>query len=152
MEEMRVVPMSNLDNLGINPYAIKLLTKSYKEKIAPKPVKIDYYQIAEEVGNQDILETVPDVDVEISLSTAGYLGRGAGNVNDLDKRGVRDTCRSYFKYVRPRPASFIFDGVEIHIRTAGFSDQDMANITREVYDPTLNRAQRRKKKILLPKD
>lgn len=149
---MRNVPMSNLSNLGVNPYAIKILVDSYKAKIKPKPVKIDYYMIAKEVDNNKILETVPDADVEISLSTPGYVGRGSGNVHDLEKRGVRDTCRSYYKYVRPMPCSFLFDGVEIHIRTAGVSDQDKKNIAREVHDPTLNRAERRKKKKLLTTD
>ena len=87
-------------------------------------------------------------EIEIHLSTPGYVGKERGSVHDLDNRGVRDTCRSYVNYVSPRPVSFIFNGVEFHFRSSKLSDLESKNIARQIVDDLTPK----KKKILSSKD
>ena len=143
-EDLYSISMKQLDTIGMNPWAMRLMLKSYKADVGPKPVTIDYHIIAEQVGNEDIIKDAPEKEIELYIATPGYLGKGRGKVGDMDKYAIREVCRAYYRYFMPSPMSFIFGGIEFHFRSSKLSDHEAKNVTRNIFDPTANHKQMKK--------
>ena len=127
-ENERELQRKHLSNFGLNPYACDLLIRSYLKNIAPLPIILDYFIDVEDQGRHQ---------VELTIKTPGYLGGRRGNANLLDTFGLRLFCRSYYEDVKPYPVSFLYNKVEVHLRTPGVSEHAMKNIARDVFNPTV---------------
>lgn len=128
-ESERELTDTVLSNFGLNPMATRLLVKSYIDKIAPNPINFDYALVTTPMGSALVQEHV----AEIYLSRPGYLGKKKPfNMKALDQSAVKLFARSYLSYIRPRPMSFTYMGIEVHIRTKGVSDEK--NIARNIFN------------------
>lgn len=133
-EDERILSDIKLDRFGINPFATKILIDSYKNKVAPQPATIIY-----DVGFQDknMDEKTKDKHrVEISLKTPGFVGKLQPPRGGLDKLGLKLFARSYYENVRPQHISFLYDGIEVHVRTPGIEEGSQKNIARDIFNPT----------------
>lgn len=114
-----------LSNLGLNPYAVDILVRSYAQFIKPHPVTFEYIVFIDD----------KEVMFEVELRTPGYIGPIKGDAYKLDNYALKMMCRSYFDNVSPNPISFLYLGFEVHIRTPGVSDSDRKNIARNIFNP-----------------
>jgi hypothetical protein len=105
---------------------VGLLVQSYIKRISPHPVSLDYIVL---IDDKEVL-------IELELRKPGYVGPTKGDAHKLDNLALRMLCRSYFDYVSPWPVSFVYQGIEVHIRAPGVSDSDRKNIARNIFDPT----------------
>lgn len=110
--------------------------ESYLKNVAPYPVSLDYYIDIEDKGREHI---------ELELRKPGYVGARKGDTNLLNKFGLRHFCRSYFEWVSPRHIDFVFNGVEIHLRTPGVEEFSEKNIARNIFNPTVEKVSSKKK-------
>jgi hypothetical protein len=129
-EKERLVTLKHLDVFGLNPFAFWKMMETYIEKIHPLPVKFAYM-----MQRTDIMDQVAPHKkmVELTIETAGYLGKRHGSPAKLDQVCANLFCRSYYEQLRPLPVTFqIANAVTIHLRTPGAPDQDALNPLREI--------------------
>lgn len=125
-ENERELTEKHLSNFGLNPFALKLLVRSYMANIYPEPILLDYFVEVQDLGQ---------CHFELEIRKPGYLGAKRGNAEALDPYGLRLFCRSYFEHVSPYPVDFFYQGLEIHLRTPG-ADAKYKNIARDIFNPT----------------
>ena len=130
-ETERPLTMNTLGNLGLNPAAVKMLVEDYKAMISPFPIKI-----VVSVGDSPIMRLKEsEKTIEIYVRKPGYVGRsGGGDASKIRKFARRMVAKSYSDYVSPRLMSFVFDGIEVAIKTKGVDEGK--NIARNIYNPT----------------
>lgn len=131
MKGIRDLTPDVLNNLGYNGFGFKMIVDSYKQRVAPMPVKVDYHPFADEVDNERIMQKLPEKKLEMYLSTPGYLGMKHGSVSDLDQKGLKFVLRSIYRE-KKKPLSFLMNGVEVHVRNAEVSDSEVKNIARDL--------------------
>jgi hypothetical protein len=137
-ENERELSMANVGRLGLNPFAVKLLVESYKNGMYPVPVELMALH-NEEDPIQDGKAPTKGL-VEIHLRKPGYLGKKKSKtLEGIDKFGVKLLAQSYYYNLRPRPISFFFRGVEVHIRTPKIEEKRFKNVARNIWNPTLNK-------------
>lgn len=129
-EKERVLTGKILNRYGLNPFAADIIVKSYKEKLAPQPVSFDYeMHVRPNIASKE----EQAFTAEVYLYTPGFLGKKKEvDVLELDKLALKMFVRSYLDHVRPQPISFVLDGVEVHIRTKGVSNEK--NIARAIFN------------------
>jgi len=130
-ETERTVSLKNLDNFGINPAAVNMLVQDYKKHCMPNPITLCI-----SCGASPIVRLSDASDeVEIYLRTPGFVGRaGKGDASRISKFARRMVAKSYADYVSPRLLSFVFDGVEVAVKTKG--EDEGKNIARVLFNPT----------------
>jgi hypothetical protein len=135
-EKERLVFAKQLDTFNINPFAMWLVAESYIKECHPFPIKYVWGTQGKDLMDDRAESTG---EVELYISTAGYLGKKKGNVDMLDKLALSLLCMSYYKGLRPMPVSFqLFGAIEVHMRTPGVTDFDPKNKNplRLIYNPT----------------
>ena len=125
-EGERELTKTHLSRFGLNPYALDILINSYIKFVAPYPTTLDYFVDMDDARCQ----------VEFEIRKPGYVGNRKGDAHKLDEYALRLFCRSYFENTGPWPVSFLYKGMEVHVRTPGVSDSDRKNIARNIYNPT----------------
>lgn len=138
-ENERELPLQNIANFNLNPFAFKLLLESYKKSVWPATLEL-VVMMSDEDPKQDkaFLDSVGLV--EITLRKPGYLGKEkVKDIKAIDKLGARLFAQSYYANVRPLPVSFFHQGVEVHIRTPKHAESKRKNIARNIWNPTANR-------------
>ena len=121
-ENERDISPKNLDALNLNPHAMHLLAKSYIEKAKPLPYKAEIM-----IGNEV---------VDFYMMMSGYLGKYRANPNQIDQTALRLFVHSYVKGLYPLPCSFLYMGIEVHLRSRKMREFERKNPLREIYDPT----------------
>lgn len=133
-EAERELKLSVLDRFGINPWALALVVRSYKDVAGGEPVSIT---VQMDKKDEKMDKRGPTVGfVEIHIMTPGFLAKKTGKMKGpLDMQAVKLLAHSYYSHVRPLPVGFYFDGLEFQFRTPGVAEDDHKNIARNVYNP-----------------
>lgn len=137
-EDERELDQLRISRFGLNPFAADILIKSYKQNVAPQPANIIYQVNLSKADEKMDAKAKSKRRVEISLLTPGFVGPYTGlPKKGLDKFGLKLFARSYYENLRPQHISFIYQGVEVHIRTPGIGESEKKNVARNIYNPTI---------------
>lgn len=135
-EDLRELSDHVLNNFGLNAAALRLLIKSYMLNCSPQPATI-MFEVPKQKDNIVDRWALDKNRVEIHLVKPGFVGKATGvSRGDLDSTGLKLFARSYYNGLRPHPVSFLYKGIEVHLRTPGVSDSDKKNIARDIFNPT----------------
>ncbi len=121
-ENERDISPKNLDVLNLNPHAMHLLAKSYIEKAKPLPFKAEI--------------SIGDNIIDFYMAMPGYMGKHRADRSMIDATALRLFVHSYAKGLFPVPCSFLYLGIEVHLRSRVMEEFKRKNPLREIYDPT----------------
>jgi hypothetical protein len=136
-EKERLTKLKQLENYGLNPFAIYGLFESYVKNVSPLPIRYVYYMSRPDPKMDGKVES--QGMVELYISTAGNIGPKQGDISKISNIHANLACRSYYQQMRPIAVSFqLADSVEFHFRTPGVSDSDVKamNPFRDIFNPT----------------
>ncbi len=120
-----------LSNFGLNPFALEMLVKSYIEKASPQPFKASI-----SIGYEDKIKNKVGRRVDIYLLTPGYLGKHRADPRVIDDTALRLFVQSYYHDLFPLPTSFLYHGIEVHLRSPDHNEFDRKNPMAQLFDPT----------------
>jgi hypothetical protein len=119
MEFERLVKLKHLESFGINPHAAMLVFEAYAKNCHPLPVR---YVWGLPKKDKIMDNRAESRDVEIVISTAGYLGNKWASPKDCDLVALKLLAISYYRDLRPQPVIFqMANAVTFSLTTPGES-------------------------------
>jgi hypothetical protein len=119
-EKERLVNMLIVSRFNLNAPAALLVFEAYVKNAYPMPIRYVWK------------------DVELTIQTAGYMGKRRGVPEDCDDLAMRLLMRSYIEQLAKNnlPVSFqLANAVEFHLRGKNVSD-NTRNPLRNIFNPT----------------
>jgi len=129
-ESERELTFQHLNRYGINPFAAKALVVEYIEKVSPRPLVVTVNLESKAKDIMDLREGTKR-QVYIEMRTPGRVGVKATDIG-VNNTMLKMLALSYYLNRRPKPFSFLFAGVEIHLRTPGVAEDKYTNIARNI--------------------
>ena len=139
-ENERAINETVLNNMGLNPFALQLAIKAYKEIYWPRTLSLTVE--IPDVGLDDEMHDRAKSKnlVQLEIRKPGFIGRyttlSLGMMKPEDIACVKLLCQSYYINIRPYPMGFFYDGVEVQLHTPGVDESKLKNITRDIFNPT----------------
>jgi hypothetical protein len=126
----REVSFQTMNKFGLNPFSFKILAESYMRNIYPNNFAATVELSSKGQDKMDV-RSVSFRKVYIEMRAPGKVAARSTS-EGLDLFGLKTACLSYYMNMRPKPLSFLFSGIEIHLRTPGVSEGDYKNPMRNI--------------------
>ena len=129
-ESEREVSLEVLGRFGINPFSIKILAESYMKNVYPAP----FQQVVElSSKGHDLMDNRAGArrKVYLEMRAPGKMGKKPVSLG-VDNYGLKTACLSYYMNQRPKPISFLAQGIEFHFRTPGIAENAYKNAMRNI--------------------
>ena len=119
-----------LGRFGINPFSCKLLVESYMKNVYPAP----FIKLVElSTKGTDMMDKREGAfrKVYLEMRAPGKMGKKP-QLHGLDSYALQTACLSYYMNQKPKPISFLLQGIEFHFRSPGTAEDKFKNSMRNI--------------------